>query len=249
MLQRTLALLLIAAATLSAQRDPKAVEVATAMVKAMGGQEKWDAVQYVRFDFIVKNKGEVVAERSHLWDKQRGLHRIERKSKDGKQEVVFTTISNQTGKAFRDGKELTGTEAAEAGKGAYGAWINDVYWLSMPWKWSDGGVNLKYAGTAQRDGVTHDIVELTFGKVGLTPGDKYRAFVSQKTRMMTYWEYTLQSGNTGQWTWEYTTTGGVKLASTHKGQDREINMGTVKVLDSADDAWFSDPKRSLSTLK
>jgi len=39
-------------------RDPKAVEIAQDIQKAMGGQEAWNAARFVRFDFKVNIGGE-----------------------------------------------------------------------------------------------------------------------------------------------------------------------------------------------
>ncbi len=73
----------------------------------------------------------------------------------------------------------------------------------------------------------------------MTPGASYEAFVSPKTKMMEHWEYKLQSGNTSVWDWEYTRTGGVKLASNHtKAGGDSINMGKVRAFDKVDDAVF-----------
>ena len=72
------------------------------------------------------------------------------------------------------------------------------------------------------------------------------AWVSPKTHLMEHWDYTLQSGNKGSWDWEYTTTGGVKLASDHKSDDgKSINMGDVRVSDSVDESLFTDPAKTL----
>jgi len=49
---------------------------------------------------------------------------------------------------------------------------------------------------------------------------------------------------------EYADTGGVKLAKNHTSEDgKSINMGNVRVLSSVDDAYFTDPSRTLQTLK
>src|SRR5260221_2234143 len=101
----------------------------------------------------------------------------------------------------------------------------------MPWKWLDEGVNLKYLGKKPQGGETCDVVELTFGKVGLIPGDRYHAFVSPKSHLMTHWEYTLQDGTKGAWDWQYTDSAGVKLAKTHLGPSgNSIDMGDVRIL-------------------
>ena len=133
---------------------------------------------------------------------------------------------------------------------AFGGFINDMYWLAMPWKWMDPGVNLKYLGPKTRGKDTYDVVELTFGQVGLTPGDRYQAFVSQSSHLMTHWEYTLQSKDKGSWDWQYGDYKGIKLASNHtNAQKASINMGNVRVLDKVEDGFFTDPRLSLAQLK
>src|SRR6266567_3907357 len=226
-------------------RDPKAVEIAQAIQKAMGGQEAWNAARFVRFDFKVNIGGETKVDRSHLWDKQTGRYRLDQKNR-----VVLMNLANKQGMVYVDGKKLEGADAAKATEAAYGAYINDFYWLAMPWKWLDEGVNLKYLGKKPQGGENCDVVELTFGKVGLTPGDRYQAFVSPKSQLMTHWEYTLQSGTKGSWDWQYGESGGVKLASNHTSPpDKSINMGSVLILKDVEAAFFSDPQRPLSNLK
>ena len=114
----------------------------------------------------------------------------------------------------------------------------------------DPGVNLKYMGQKLQGGQSCDMVELTFGKVGLTPGDRYHAFVSPKSHLMTHWEYTLQSGNKDSWDWQYADVSGVKLAINHTSPpDKSISMGTVRILNQVDAGYFTDPERRLSELK
>jgi len=226
-------------------RDPKAVEIATEMQQAMGGQDAWNAAHFVRFDFRVGIGGETKADRSHLWDKQTGRYRFEQKS-----QVVLMNLADKQGTAYLDGKKMEGADASKAVEGAYKAYVNDFYWLAMPWKWMDAGVNLKYIGKKPQGGENCDVVELTFQKVGLTPGDRYRAFVSTKSHLTTHWEYTLQDGNKGSWDWQYGESSGVKLASNHLSPpDKSINMGVVRILKDVDGAYFKDPQKRLADLK
>jgi hypothetical protein len=242
-LRRLATALLVTSACFAA--DPKAVEIASAMHQAMGGMDAWNAAHFVRFDFKVNIGGESKADRSHLWDKQTGRYRFEQKN-----QVVLMNLADKKGTAYVDGKKVEGPDSAKAIEGAYKAYINDYYWLAMPWKWMDGGVNLKYLGKKPMGGESCDVVELSFEKVGLTPGDRYQAFVSPKSHLMTHWEYTLQGGNKGSWDWQYGESGGVKLASNHVSPpDKSINMGTVRVLKEVDGAYFTDPAKRLSDLK
>jgi hypothetical protein len=245
-------LVLVATSAQSAgDRDSKAVTIAQNMMNAMGGQDAWNGAHFVRYDFIVNAKGNAVVSRSHLWDKQTGRYRLDDKTKDGKSRVVLFNTGTQQGEAYVDAKKLDGQAGADAMKDAYKAFINDMYWLAMPWKWMDAGVHLRYVGPRARKNRNFDVVELSFDHVGLTPGDRYTAYVSPTSRLMEHWEYTLESGNKGSWDWEYTTSGGVKLASNHKSEDgaTTINMGDVHVLDSIDESYLKDATKPLSSLK
>ena len=229
----------------------RAQQIATEMMNAIGGQDAWNRARYIRFDFLANiTARNVKAERHHLWDKSSGRYRIESKDKAGRSLVTLFHVGTREGDVYVDGAKLSGSERGEGLKSAYGMFINDLYWLAMPWKWLDAGVNLKYAGKKDLRGNAYDVVELTFGNVGLTPGDRYEAYVSPGSRLMEHWKYVLQSGQTGEWDWQYTTTGGIKLASNHTdASGASINMGEVRVLDSVEDAWFSDPKKELVSLR
>lgn len=231
------------------QRDAKAEQLAHTVMQAMGGEKAWYAAHFVRFDFKVNAGGKTVEDRSHLWDKMTGRYRLEDKTRDGKLRVVLLNIGDRKGSAYVDGKKLEGPAAAKAVKDAYEAFINDMYWLAMPWKWLDPGVNLQYLGSKTRGNETGEMVRLTFDHVGLTPGDRYDAFVSSQSHLMTHWDYKLQGGDKGSWDWEYGDYGGIKLAKNHTGAKMSIDMGDVRVMDRVDDAFFTDPTRTLADLK
>ncbi len=230
-------------------RDAKADEIAHAVMNAMGGEKAWYGAHFVRFDFIVDLGAKVVENRSHLWDKMTGRYRVDDKTKDGKPRVVLFNINDRKGDAYVDGKKLDGAAGAKAVKDAYEAFINDMYWLAMPWKWLDQGVHLKYMGPKTMGTDKGDVVRLTFGHVGLTPGDRYDAFVSAQSHLMTHWDFKLQSGDKGSWDWEYGDYNGLKLAKNHTSGKMSINMGDVRVLDKVDDAFLTDPKKMLAELK
>jgi len=50
-----------------------------------------------------------------------------------KNRVVLMNLATKQGAVYVDGKKLEGPEAAKAIEAAYGAYINDFYWLAMPW--------------------------------------------------------------------------------------------------------------------
>jgi hypothetical protein len=166
--------------------------------------------------------------RTHLWDTWEGRYRYETLPEGAPAQLVLFNVNTKAGDVYLDGIKAGGEEAAKALQSAYQAHINDIYWLMMPWKWLDPGVNLKYIGEETYDGKACDVVELSFEQVGLTPGDVYHAYVSRESGLMIRWTYTLQSGQTGDWGWRYADAGGIKLASTHRNAEgTEIRMGTV----------------------
>src|SRR5687767_14658262 len=71
--------------------DPKAAAIARSFEDAMGGQAKWEAVPYVRFDFVVMKEGKELARFRHWWDKRRGLDRVE--GPDDKGRVVAAIVN------------------------------------------------------------------------------------------------------------------------------------------------------------
>lgn len=238
--------LALAGAAFAQERAPEAVAVAEEMMAAMGGQDAWNNTRFVRFDFKVGKPGEWRVDRAHLWDKWEGRYRFETPVEGGGVRVVLFNVNTKQGDVYLDGRPVAGAEKTEALEGAYSAYINDMYWLAMPWKWLDPGVNLAYGGEQEYDGKACDVVNLSFGNVGLTPGDRYKAFVSKDSRLMVHWEYTLQSDRTGSWDWQYVDAGGVKLAKTHVNDEgTEINMGAVKTAAEMDAAYFTDPAKSI----
>lgn len=233
------------------ERDPQAVEVAKRMMTAIGGENAWNDTQFVRFEFNVSSDGKLQRGRTHLWDKWTGRYRYESQTDDGTSQIVLFNVNDKKGRSYVDGALTTAKEETDKIlDSAHGAFINDTYWLAMPWKWLDPGVNLKYVGQEEKRGEMCDVVKLSFESVGRTPGDTYLGYVSKKSGLMVHWSYKLQSDRKGAWDWEYVDAGGIKLARTHTNDEgREIHMGVVRVFDAVDDAYFNDRSKMLSTLK
>lgn len=241
--------LAVAFSTLAAseQRDPKAVEVAESLMKAMGGKEALAKARYLQFSFLVVADGQYKVRRHHFWDTWEGRYRYESRPIDAAPEFVLFNVNTKKGDVFVNGQKVAGATAEKALEGAYGAYINDTYWLMMPWKWLDPGVNLKYIGEEEYNGERCDVVELSFESVGLTPGDVYRGYVAHNSGLMIRWTYALETGTTGDWDWEYAETGTIKLASNHRNAGGvEIRMGTLGASeDIATEAVFTDPDQEL----
>ena len=185
-----------AAAVTPAGSDPKAVAVALRAMQALGGEAAWNATRYLRFDFAVDRGGKTLVRRAHTWDKWNGRYRVEGKDKDGKDVVVTMNINTKEGQATRGSAPLAGPELKAALDDAYAWWVNDTYWLLMPYKMRDPGVVLTLAGQEKKGEDAWDKVLLTFEGVGLTPKDRYWVFVNAKTGLVDRWEFVLKGEKT-----------------------------------------------------
>jgi hypothetical protein len=220
--------------------QPTAKSVADSVQQALGGKDAWDKTHYIHFTFAGR--------RSHWWDKWSGRHRVEGDTKEGKHYVILENINTKEGTAYLDGQKLEGDKSKEMLENGYGAWVNDTYWLLMPYKLQDPGVNLSYAGEETIDGKTYDKLALSFGKVGLTPGDRYTAYINRDTHLMDRWAFILQDmpkdGPPSAWQWDgWQKYGNIMLAPhrTQVGGDRKLELGDISVPAELPDAVFTSP--------
>lgn len=164
----------------AAGSDSFAIALADSVALSMGGKRNYDSIRYINFNFF--------GARSHFWDKQEGMLRIESSRTDLK---LIYDLKNDTGRVFMYGEEQTNPDSINKFLGvAKAMWINDTYWLLFPFKLKDSGVTLKYLGQKvdTRDTPCH-AVELTFNEVGETPENKYIAYIHPDNYMVTQWDY------------------------------------------------------------
>lgn len=213
-----------------AESDAKAIAVADATMAAMGGRKAWDNTRHVTWRFF--------GNRLHVWDKYTGNHRFENKDL-----TVLSNLNTGEGRAWKAGVEITDrTEIAESLSSAKGAWINDAYWLAMPYKLKDSGVTLKYAGEMNDPaGAKCDVLQLTFQEVGNTPDNKYHVYVDQNTGLVSHWMFwrkfnDAESRDLGPWT-DWKKHGNILLAHGHGKRDH-TDIGVFKALP---DSVYTDP--------
>jgi hypothetical protein len=201
--------------------DPRALALADEVMQAMGGRAAWDRTRVLCWTFFGKRK--------HVWDRHTGDYRLD----EGNQ-VVLMNLQSGKGRVFDKGVEVTDPLVLEkALKRTRSVWINDSYWLVMPYKLKDSGVTLKYVGEGELDGGRKaDLLELSFDAVGDTPDNRYRVFVARDTHLVERWQYFEHRADTESkmdtvwagWEWH----GGIQLASS-RGEKRP--MGGLQVLD------------------
>ncbi|TRX58405.1 hypothetical protein FNH22_13735 [Fulvivirga sp. M361] len=212
--------------------DKEAILWADAVMQAMGGRKNWDQLHYVSWNFF--------GARDLVWDKQTGRVRIDFPRDSS---IFLVNINTMDGKVWRKGQEITNPDSLKKYvERAKGIWINDAYWLVMPFKLKDSGVTLKYIGESTMiNGKAAQVLELTFKGVGNTPQNKYEVFIDPTDSLVKQWAYYKeadQDSASAIWPWDnYKNYNGLLLSA-----DRSDNKGpkNVKVFEELPDKVFED---------
>lgn len=163
-----------------ANSDPAAIELADSVMKAQGGKRAWDETRFISWNFFGR--------RQLVWDKYENRVRIESLS-----DSVIYLLDLKTGRGRVKVKsiELTETDTLKSMlQKAERIWINDSYWLVMPYKLKDSGVTLTYMGAdTLSNGDPCNLVQLTFTNVGTTPENKYHVYIDRKDNLVKQWAY------------------------------------------------------------
>ena len=176
--------------TLVAQAQPAADEAARRAMDVLAGPA-WDQARYFAFSFNVERDGKIAASYAQRWDRFTGDYRVSGKNREGQDVDVIMNVNTKQGRAWKNGEEVT--DPAELLTFGYRRFINDTYWLLMGFKAFDPGVTRTYDGEkADACGRAHDVVRLSFDKVGLTPGDIYWMWVNKDTGLVDEWHMKLE---------------------------------------------------------
>ena len=161
--------------------DQKAIEIANKVMKASGGRKAWDRTKVIKWNFF--------GARTLTWNKHSGDVRIDVGDNDST--VYIVNLINNTGQVKIDGEEITHPDSLAVHlEDAKSIWINDSYWLFLPYKLKDSGLTLTYLKIdTANGGVASHVLELTFDAVGDTPENKYHVFVDTTTLLVNQWSY------------------------------------------------------------
>lgn len=167
--------------------DPEVARIHDRMMSVIAPDGGWERARYLEFEWAVVGG----TARRHHWDRWEGAARVEAPVDGQRMVAIFNTSNPAGGRVWLDGEELTGEDAEERLQQAYRNHINDAYWLLMPFKWDDPGVSARYLGEeVDGDGREWEVVELAFDDgTGLTPQNRYHAFVNPETGRMELWHY------------------------------------------------------------
>lgn len=170
---------LIFTSNIIAQSDSKAIEIANKVIQTMGGIENWNNVHYLKWDF---------GKRTLHWNKWTGDVRVEVPSDEL---IVLVNINTLKGKAYKNNTLVVNpNETSKLINNAHKWWINDSYWLTMPWKLLDPGVTLTYLRKEKLPNKhTADVLQMTFKNVGVTPQNKYEIYVDETEHLIKQWSF------------------------------------------------------------
>ena len=217
-----------------AASDVKAIEIADRVMESMGGRAAWDGTRYLAWRFFAPQP----EGRTHIWDRYRGWVRFEQGD-----QLTMIDINTREGMSFKDGLQITNAaELEEALKAAYEAWINDSYWLLMPYKLKDSGVTLTYVGEGEtQEGRAADVLQLTFQDVGVTPDNKYHVWVDKERGMVEQWAYYAnyndeEPGFITPWA-DWSQHGDIMLS----GDRGQVSLTEIAVLAEVPDSVFTSP--------
>jgi hypothetical protein len=160
--------------------DPKAIELAQRVVDASGGKKNFDNIQFLSFDYFGR--------RYWFWDKPGNGYRVE---SEPRQLKAAGKLDGSEFNLWLRGQKISDLDTISKYRDwAYRAWINDTYWLLFPFKLLDPGVHLKYIGHCIADSsINATCIELTFDSVGVTPLNKYIAYIDSTKAEVIYWDY------------------------------------------------------------
>ena len=211
-------------------QDTKAAALVSSSWTAMGGEEKWDDLKYVSWTFF--------GSRHLIWDKEGGRVRIDSPRDTS---IYLVDLNNLTGKVIKGGKEVTEKEELDKLlKRGKGMWINDSYWLFMPFKLQDPGVTVNYVREDTiNGGAPSSVLALTFKDVGNTPDNKYEVYIDKSDNLIKQWAFFKDANQETPpriWPWDnYQSFDGLMLSAERSDKSGPSN---VRVYDTLDDAVF-----------
>jgi hypothetical protein len=193
------------------EMGPAADALARDMMQAVN-VDAWHRTGAVRWSFR--------GQRHHLWDRQRQLAQVAWDDVE-----VLVNLSDQSGRAWQSGQEVSGEKADKLVRKAYEGWINDSFWLNPVVKVFDDGTERSLVESSEGRGL---LVQYTSG--GVTPGDAYLWIVGDDGLPVKWkmWTSNLPIGGMDA-SWEdwITLSTGAKVATGHKLAIARVDLEEV----------------------
>lgn len=207
-------------------KDKKAANLVSSMMTAMGGEAKWDELNFVSWTFF--------GARHLVWDKKGGRVRIDSPRDTS---IYLVDLNTSEGRVMKNGTEITDPdELAKQLKRGKGIWINDSYWLFMPFKLQDPGVTVNYMREdTMIGGKAASVLALTFDNVGNTPNNKYEVYLDKKDNLIKQWAFFKEANQEtppGIWPWDnYQSHNGLMLSSERSDKSGPSNVSVYETLE------------------
>ena len=162
----------------TAGSDAKAVAIADRVMREMGGYDAWRNTHFLAWSFF--------GGQYQIWDKYTGDFHWEKDTL-----VANYNLNTKMGHVYSRGQDISASPAGQKTLERLSAiWINNSYWLVMPFKLKDSGVTLTYKGEGKTmDGAVADVLQMTFKNVGVTPQNRYEVLVNRATGLVDEWAY------------------------------------------------------------
>ncbi len=206
--------------------DPDAARLFAGVLDSIAPDDGWERTRYLEFDRI--SGGGLL--RSHRWDRYEGDYWLQAPVEEEEMIARFNVNAPTDGQEiWLDGERVTDEAQADSlVEQAYRMFINDTYWLVFPFKWDDPGVTTRYLGEMEEWGEIYEVVELTFDEVGVTPENRYRAFVDPDSGMFELWQFYSDADDeepsfTNRWT-DWQRYGPIVLSSRREGEDGSVGV-------------------------
>lgn len=193
---------------------PEADVLANKMLAAID-KPAWDTTGVVEWTF----KGM----HDFLWDKKRNLVKVSWEDYE-----VLVVLDETTGKAWKNGTEITGEEGDKLVKMAWGFFCNDSFWLNAPAKVFDPGTERRVVNMPNGN----KALLLSYASGGVTPGDSYLWLLDKNGLPQSYkmWVSIIPIGGM-EFSWEgwKVLSTGAKIATLHKSKVLELDISNLKV--------------------
>ncbi len=158
----------------------QAQNLAREVITAAGGSENFNNIHYIGWNFF--------GSRQIIWDKVNERVRIDYLKK---KVTIICDLKGEHGRVFLNGTETIDPDSLKKylAKGSL-IWMNDSYWLAMPFKLLDPGVHLNLIGMSYTlDSTLANVIEMTFSDVGATPENKYLIYIDPATHFIVQWDF------------------------------------------------------------
>jgi hypothetical protein len=224
--------------------DPKAVALAARVMDALGGEAAWNALPGLRWTFASTVRDTTRSPRRHAWNKHTGWHRVEGADRAGDRYVVIHNVNTGEGRAWVAGNAIEGDSLAKLVERGKALWINDTYWMLMPYKMRDPGVILSMEEPVTRDGRLCDRVAMRFEQVGRTPGDRYWVDIDRATHRVCGWDMVLEGDAPPprSFTWEdWEVHDGLWFPTSHVRGETNIRTFEIETVRAFGAAEFTAP--------